>query len=90
MSGTTREEQALSKERIRKYLTADILSYEEAAIEAEREMEIRREIGLSMMLDLVSDDRIHKYTKLPYIEIEYIRIALLPKAIQDIECKTEL
>lgn len=88
MSATTKEEKTLTKDRIRKNLPADLPSYEDAAIEAEKEMAIRREIGLSMMLDLVSDERIHHYTKLPYIEIEYIRIALLPKAIRDSECKS--
>lgn len=84
----TKEEKAIEKERIRKQLTANFPSIEEAAIEAEKEMAIRREICLSMMLDHIPDEQIHRHTKLPYMEIEYIRIALLPKAIRDIECKS--
>lgn len=83
-----KEEKAIEKERIRKQLTDNFPSIEEAAIEAEKEMAVKREICLSMMLDLVSDEQIRKYTKLPHMEIEYIRIALLPKAIRDIECKS--
>ena len=83
-----KEEKAVEKERLRKQLTVNFPSFEEAAIEAEKEMAVKREICLSMMLDLVSDKQIRQYTKLPHMEIEYIRIALLPKAIRDIECKS--
>lgn len=85
--GITKEEKAIEKERIRKQLTINFPSIEEATIEAEKEMAVKREICLSMMLDLVSDEQIRKYTKLPHMEIEYIRITLLPKAIRDLECK---
>lgn len=84
---TTKEEKAIAKERIRKQLTVNFPSIEEAAIKAEKEIAIKREICLSMMLNHVSDEQIRKYTKLSYMEIEYIRIALLPRAIRDIECK---
>ena len=83
-----KEEKALEKERLRKQLTVNFPSIEEAAIEAEKEMAVKREICLSMMLDLVSDEQIRKYTKLSHMEIEYIRISLLPKAIRDSECKS--
>ena len=69
MSATTKEEKTVTKDRIRKYLTADLPSYEEISSEAQKEMAIRREIGLSMMLDLVSDEKIHHYTKLPILRL---------------------
>ncbi len=87
-TNSTREERAIAKVNIRKRLTYDLPSVEEATSEAEKQIALKREIALNMMLDHASDERIHKYTRLPFMEIEYIRIALLPKAIRDIECKS--
>lgn len=84
----TKEERVIEKERIRKRMTVNFPSIEEAALEAEKEMTIKREICLSMMLDHIPDEQLRKYTKISYMEIEYIRLALLPKAIRDIECQS--
>lgn len=52
-----------------------------------RKREVREEIALQLMMDRVPDEKIRKYTKLSRMEIEYIRLNLLPKAIEDIECR---
>lgn len=82
----TKEERAIEKERIRKRLNVNFPGIEEAALEAEKEMTIKREICLNMMLDHIPDEQIRKYTKISNMEIEYIRLVLLPKAIRDREC----
>lgn len=79
-------ERKREKERIRARFQSALLDPVVLA-KAEKEREVREEIALQLMMDCVSDEKIRKYTKLSRMEIEYIRLNLLPKAIKDIECR---
>lgn len=85
-AATTKEERKLEKERIRKK-HQDILSDPSTFDDSSIEGDLRCKVALQMMKHGFPNEKVRRYTKLSLMEIEYIRIELLPKTIKDIECK---
>lgn len=77
-------ERKREKERIRARLTMGISD----PIEIEKEMALRYDIALRMMMDQVPDEKIRYYCLLSHMQIEFVRSNLLPKAIKESECKS--
>lgn len=87
MADTKKEECSSAKERVRAYYRSRQSCAAIDLSEIEKEMAIRYEIAVRMMMDQVPDEKIRYYCLLPHMQIEFVRTNLLPKAIEDIECQ---
>ena len=87
MAGTKTEERASAKERIRAYYRSHQFCTAIDTTEIEKEMALRYEIAVRMMIDQVPDEKIRYYCLLSHIQIDYVRTTLLPNAIKDMECR---
>lgn len=88
MADTKKEERASAKDRIRaRYRSLQSCTAIDSS-EIEKEMALRYNIALRMMMDNVPDEKIRHYCLLSHTEIECIRLTLLPKAIKESECKS--
>ena len=81
MGNASNEEAETEKERIRSHYRSFLPSISIDPREIEKEMDLRYQIALRMMMDDVPDEKIRYYTLLSYTQIEYVRLTLLPKAI---------
>lgn len=88
MANIAKEESTASKERLRARYRSLLSDISFDSDEIDKEMAFRYEIALRMMMDNVPDEKIRYYTLLSHVQIEYIRINLLPKATKDSECKS--
>lgn len=88
MADTKKEERTSAKERIRAYYRSHQSCTAIDSTEMEKEMALRYDIALRMMMDQVPDEKIRHYCLISHTEIECIRLTLLPKAIKDSECKS--
>ena len=83
MADTKTEERASAKERIRTHLSISTSD----STEIEKEMALRYQIALRMMIDQVPDEKIRYYCLLSHMQIDYVRINLLTEAIKDMDCR---
>lgn len=88
MTDAKKEERTSAKERIRAYYRTHQFCAAIDSTEIEKEMALRRDIALRMMMDQVPDEKIRYYCMLPHMQIEYIRTSLLPKYVKELECES--
>ena len=81
MGNASKEEAETEKERIRLHYRSYLSSISIDPREIEKEMDLRYQIALRMMMDDVPYEKIRYYTLLSYTQIEYVRLTLLPEAI---------
>lgn len=88
MTDAKKEKCASAKERIRAYYRTHQLCAAIDSTEIEKEMALRYDIALRMMMDQMPDEKIRHYCLLSQMQIEYIRTSLLPKYVKELECKS--
>ncbi len=87
MADTKKEERSSTKERVRAYYRSRQSCAAIDLSEIEKEMAIRYEIAVRMMMDQVPDEKIRYYCLLSHMQIDYVRTNLLTEAIKDMECR---